>query len=223
MPKRFSLSRAWPLGLLLLTACAGSTPVETVPRTDSLVELTACIPDLVLDIRYATANNFTGKAVYPSSRCFLDKEAACALVRVQRELKDRGYRLKVYDGYRPLSVQQAFWKILPDPRFVADPKVGSRHNRGCAVDVSLVRLDGTPVAMPTEYDDFTERASADYAGLPGDVEQRRTLLRETMERHGFQRFDTEWWHFDYQGWQNRPVLDVPFESIPAPSPPCPCD
>jgi len=201
---------------LLLVILAGCS---TVPRpaasvsSAELVELKSLIPDIVLDIRYATDNNFTGRPVYPSARCFLAREAALALRNVQNELKASGYRLKVFDGYRPLSVQRDFWKILPDPRYVADPKKGSRHNRGYAVDVSLVDLEGRDVPMPSEYDDFSERAHPDYAGIPAEAARNRALLRRVMERHGFSQFPTEWWHYDYRGWERKPVLDIPLDRL----------
>lgn len=198
---------------LMAVACVAVRPTSGTASTTPLVELNKCIPDIVLDIRYATANNFTGKAVYPDARCFLAAEAAAALRDVQEDLKKQGYRLKVFDGYRPLSVQRIFWDILPDPRYVADPQAGSKHNRGYAVDVSLVTRDGGEISMPTEYDDFTERAHPDYAELPADVIAHRAILQEAMARHGFTRFETEWWHFDYQGWEDQPVLDISFDEI----------
>ncbi|MBN2309186.1 MAG: D-alanyl-D-alanine carboxypeptidase family protein, partial [Candidatus Hydrogenedentes bacterium] len=131
--------------LAVLPWLAACLPRSATPPTTELVELDRCIPDIVLDIRYATTNNFTGKVVYPEARCFLAKDAAIALAGVQEDLKEQGYRLKVFDGYRPLSVQRVFWKILPDPRYVADPSVGSKHNRGYAVDAALLTLDGSDV------------------------------------------------------------------------------
>lgn len=178
-------------------------------RRAGLVEVAQVVPDAVLDIRYATTDNFTGQAVYPSARCFLNRDAARALALVQEDLKSQGFRLKVFDGYRPLSVQRRFWAILPDPDFVADPAVGSRHNRGFAVDVSLVSLDGAEVPMPTEFDDFSERAHPDYPDISGEAARNRAILRRAMERRGFTIFPTEWWHFDYAGWEDKPVLDIP--------------
>jgi len=215
--------RAYTIAAVFLclagVAGLGASSAPDAPSSATrLVELTRCIPDIVLDIRYATPNNFTGKAVYPDSRCFLAGEAASALCKVQADLKKKGYRLKVFDGYRPLSIQRLFWEILPDPRFVADPREGSKHNRGYAVDVSLVTLEGTDVSMPTEYDDFTERARSDYRKLPKEVIQHRAALRRAMEKRGFKRFDTEWWHFDYRGWEDQPLLDVPLDKIPGSSP-----
>lgn len=207
----------WVVAGFLCLASASACLSHTVARpATALVELDRYVPDVVLDIRYATADNFTGKVVYPDTRCFLAEDAARALRGVQATLRGQGYRLKVFDGYRPLSVQRIFWDILPDPRFVADPRTGSKHNRGYAVDVSLVTLEGKAVAMPTDYDDFSECARSDYLGLSKACIQHRAVLRRAMERHGFESFPTEWWHFDFKGWQDKPVLDIPFDSIPNP-------
>lgn len=178
------------------------------------VELNTVIPDVLLDIRYATTNNFTGKVVYPSARCFLAEPAALALAKVQADLRAQGYRLVVFDGYRPLHVQRIFWKILPDPRYVADPAKGSKHNRGYAVDVTLADSQGTPIEMPTEFDDFSEKAATNYPHVTPAAARHRRILHETMARHGFTPFASEWWHFDYQGWETQPNRDVPFEAIP---------
>lgn len=198
------------LALPWMTACVTR---QALPLPVDLVELEQCIPDIVLDIRYATTENFTGTVVYPEARCFLAKNAALALAGVQNTLKEQGYRLKIFDGYRPLSVQRIFWKILPDPRYVADPEVGSRHNRGYAVDATLLTLDGSPVAMPTAFDDFTERARSDFMDLPEEAIRHRSILHAAMKRHGFTPFETEWWHFDYLGWEDKPILDIAFDRI----------
>lgn len=209
------------IGVVFLMACvlAGLAACQSAPcgkpaaRTPELVELKEVIPDIQLDIRYATENNFTGKVVYPSARCFLVKEAALALREVQQELRPKGYRLKIFDGYRPLSVQRIFWAILPDPRYVADPAKGSRHNRGYAVDLTLTDLEGHEAPMPSEFDDFSERAHPDFSGAPPEALKNREILRDAMERHGFTRFPTEWWHFDFRGWEDKPILDISFDEI----------
>ena len=190
----------------------------TKVQSHNLIDLQKIIPTIKLDIRYATTNNFTGKKVYSFAtgapvKCFLQKPAAQALKKVQDELAILGLSLKVFDGYRPLSVQHIFWQLLPDERYVADPKKGSRHNRGCAVDVTLVKLDGTDIMMPTDFDDFTERAHSDYMNLPSEAVKNRTLLRTVMEKHGFTVLATEWWHFDFKGWEHYPVLDVSLEEL----------
>jgi zinc D-Ala-D-Ala dipeptidase len=196
----------------LIAALAVTAGCASEKRTE-LAELNRVVPGIMLDIRYATAGNFVGKALYPSPRCFLAKDAALALRSVEEDLGKRGLRLKVFDGYRPLSVQRQMWKILPDPAYVADPAVGSKHNRGYAVDVTLADLRGNDVPMPTPFDDFTERAGAGYMDLPAAALKNRKILQETMVKHGFALFGSEWWHFDYKGWERAPVLDIDIGSI----------
>ena len=175
-----------------------------------LVELVKLDPSLLLDIRYATQNNFTGKKVYPQARAFLQKEAALALMRVNATLREQGFCLKIYDAYRPLSVQKIFWQIMPDPRYVADPKLGSLHNRGMAVDVTLTDIAGNEVLMPTSYDDFSEKAHRDWKNAPAEAIHHRQILESAMHQEGFLGIPTEWWHFDFHGWGKYPVLDIPF-------------
>jgi D-alanyl-D-alanine dipeptidase len=212
---RFPLLILALLSAVCLGACmqAPTTTFAAAEAPVRLVELNTVIPDVLLDIRYATTNNFTGKVVYPSARCFLAEPAALALGKVQADLRTQGYRLVVYDGYRPLHVQKTFWKILPDPRYVADPAKGSKHNRGYAVDVTLADSQGTLVEMPTEFDDFSEKAAADYPQVTPAAAQHRRVLQETMKKHGFNPFASEWWHFDYQGWETQPNRDIPFDAI----------
>ena len=199
-----------PAVIVLAGGCA--TPARSATHAD-LVELADVIPDIQLDIKYATTDNFTGKVVYPAARCFLIRDAAEALGEVQEDLRALGYRLKVFDGYRPLSVQRIFWRILPDPDYVADPSKGSRHNCGYAVDLTLTDLQGNEVAMPSGYDDFSERAHRDYLALPAEAIGHREILEQVMVRHGFIPFPTEWWHFDYLGYENKPNLDIPFNEL----------
>jgi D-alanyl-D-alanine dipeptidase len=203
------------LAAVCLSACVQG-PTTTFAAAEApvrLVELNTVIPDVLLDIRYATTNNFTGKVVYPSARCFLAEPAAMALGKVQADLRQQGYRLVVFDGYRPLHVQKIFWKILPDPRYVGDPAKGSKHNRGYAVDVTLADLQGRAVEMPTEFDDFSEKAATNYPHVTPAATRHRQALHQTMARHGFTPFVSEWWHFDYHGWENQPVRDIPFDAI----------
>ncbi|MBN1939582.1 MAG: D-alanyl-D-alanine dipeptidase [Candidatus Aminicenantes bacterium] len=199
--------------VLALPGCRPTpTPSPAAPQPE-LVELNTVIPDIILDIRYATTNNFTGKAVYPVARCFLVKEAAEALALVQADLKNLGYGLKVFDGYRPLSVQKIFWAILSDPDFVADPAVGSRHNRGYAVDLTLVDAAGNEVLMPTPFDDFTEKAGRSYMDLPKEALAHRSLLEAVMTCRGFIPLPSEWWHFDFRGFEGKPNLDIPLDRV----------
>ncbi|HEX4826200.1 MAG TPA: cyclase family protein [Candidatus Polarisedimenticolaceae bacterium] len=203
--------------ILLLALAADRPPVETGTfRSADLVELVSLDPTIKLDVRYATANNFTGKAVYAQARVFLERPAAEALVRAHKALAKSGYGLLVFDGYRPWSVTKAFWDLTPQDKkvFVADPSKGSKHNRGCAVDLSLYDLaTGREVAMPSPYDDMTEKAYATYAGGDVDARTRRDLLRDTMGHEGFFVYPWEWWHFDYKDWTSYPILDLPFDKI----------
>lgn len=193
------------LAALLLAGCAGAAARKPPP----LVDAAAAVPGLRLDIRYATADNFTKTAVYPAARCLLRPEAAAALARVRRDLAGAGLDLKVWDCYRPLSVQRRFWELVPDPRYVADPKKGSRHNRGAAVDLTLTDARGRELEMPTGYDDFSERAHrTSTAGSPAARANAKTL-EAAMERRGFKGLPTEWWHFDFSGWERFPLLDEP--------------
>jgi D-alanyl-D-alanine dipeptidase/kynurenine formamidase len=189
-------------------------------RAPDLVELTTLDPTIHLDVRYATANNLVGRPVYTQARAFLQRPAAEALVRVNQALRKQGYGLLVFDGYRPWAVTKTFWDLTPAGKkvFVADPRKGSKHNRGCAVDLSLYSLDtGKEVAMPSAYDEMSERAYPTYARGSKEARDRRDLLREAMEREGFFVYPYEWWHFDYKDWRAYPILDVPFEKIGSPA------
>jgi D-alanyl-D-alanine dipeptidase len=185
-------------------------------REPELVELVELDPTIKIDVRYATTNNFLRTPVYSQARAFLQRPAAEALLGAHRELKTRGYGLIIHDGYRPWYVTKIFWDATPDDKkiFVANPAVGSRHNRGCAVDLSLYDLKtGKEVTMPSGYDEMTDHAYADYAGGSADERARRALLRHAMERQGFNINPTEWWHFDYKEWQQYPILNVKFEDL----------
>ena len=181
-----------------------------------LVELVTLDPTIKLDIRYATTNNFLGTPVYTQARAFLQRPAAEALLRAHHELKAQGYGLIIHDGYRPWYVTKIFWDAVPvDKRiFVANPAEGSKHNRGCAVDLSLYDLKtGQEVVMPSGYDEMTERAYADYAGGTADERARRAVLRDAMEKQGFKVIPKEWWHFDYKDWKQYPIQNAKFEDL----------
>lgn len=166
-----------------------------------------------LDIRYATKNNFTKTPVYPKAYCYLRKEVAVQLSKVQADLKKRGYSLKIYDGYRPRSIQYKFWEICPDSRYVANPKKGSRHNRGAAVDLTIIDKEGKELDMGTDFDDFTKKAHRNCISLSKQAQSNRKLLENIMEKHGFIGLSTEWWHFDYKKWTDYELLDIPFEDL----------
>jgi zinc D-Ala-D-Ala dipeptidase len=207
----------------LAAACStvpSRPPVERGPfRQADLVEIVKLDPAIHLDVRYATSNNFTGQPVYREARAFLQRPAAEALVRVNRSLHDKGYGLVVFDGYRPWSVTKHFWEITPKEKrekgFVANPAKGSKHNRGAAVDLSMYDVaTGAEVDMPSGFDEFSDRADPDYKGGTAEQRARRDLLRAEMEKEGFTVDPGEWWHFNYKGWEEYPILDVPFEEIP---------
>jgi zinc D-Ala-D-Ala dipeptidase len=216
-PGIFRITPLRSVAELRLEALAASPPPEAGPfRPVDLVELTSLDPTIRLDVRYATADNFLSIPVYAEARAFLQRPAAEALVRTHRALEEQGYGLLLHDAYRPWWVTKLFWDATPKEKrdFVADPAKGSRHNRGCAVDLTLYRLaDGRPVEMPSLYDEMTERASPSYAGGPPEPRRLRELLRSAMEKEGFTVFASEWWHFDYRDWRAYPILNAPFEQI----------
>ena len=204
--------------LLIAGAIATAQPDESKGkfRPDELVELIKLDFTIKLDIRYATSNNFMKRKMYTQARAFLQRPAAEAVVRVNRKLHERGLGLLVFDGYRPWAVTKQFWDETPPEkrRFVADPQKGSRHNRGCAVDLSLYDLkSGKEIRMPSPYDDFTERAWPQYRGGTAPQRKMRDLLRSAMEEEGFTVHNGEWWHFDFKDWREYRVLDIPFEEI----------
>jgi sialidase-1 len=182
-------------------------------RPSDLAELVKLDATIRLDVRYAKATNFLGKPVYQEERAFLQRPAAEALVRAHRSLREKGYGLLVFDGYRPWGVTKLFWDLTPPSKreFVADPRKGSKHNRGCAVDLTLFELaTGKEVEMPSGYDEMTERAYPRYKGATTAQREARDLLIRAMEAEGFQVEANEWWHYNYRNWRSYPVQDVPF-------------
>ena len=213
----FRISPVKNISELRNQALAADPPPENGDfRKPDLVELTSLDPSIKLDIRYASHNNFLSTPIYSEARAFLQRPAAEALVRVNRKLKPLGYGLLVHDAYRPWYVTKIFWDATPDDKkiFVADPREGSRHNRGCAVDLSLYDLDtGKPVEMVGVYDEMSERS---YPGYPGGTSLQRwhrELLRQAMEQEGFEVYEFEWWHFDYQDWRKYPILNLTFDQV----------
>src|SRR6266404_1270199 len=202
-----------------LSVFAQEPPKETGNfRAPDLVELVKLDRTIKLDIRYATSNNFLGRPVYKEARAFLQRPAAEALVRANKALRKKGYGLIIHDGYRPWSVTKTFWDATPDDKkiFVADPSQGSRHNRGCAVDLSLYDLKtGKEVVMPSGYDEMTERSHINYAGGSDEQRRLRNLLRAAMETEGFAVYEPEWWHYDYKDWKEYPILNISFSEISA--------
>ena len=206
-----------PVNELLKEAQAAEPPKEIGDfRQPELVELTRLDPTIKLDVRYATTNNFLGTVFYSEPRAFMQRPAAEALVRAQRKLKEQGYGLLIHDAYRPWYVTKVFWDATPDDKkvFVADPAKGSRHNRGCAVDLTLYELKtGKPVEMVSTYDETSDRAYPNYPGGTSLQRWHRELLRRTMEAEGFSVYEAEWWHFDYKDWQKYPILNTQFDRI----------
>jgi len=192
---------------------APTTPpadAKATAKTD-LVDLAEADKRIKLDIRYATTNNFMGKALYPAARALLQRPAAQALMRAHDTLHAAGYGLMVFDAYRPWQVTREMWDKNPKDRaYLSDPLKGSRHNRGCAIDLTLYDINtGKEISMPSDYDEFTERAHPDYNGGTAEQRKARDLLRTAMEAEGFRVYQNEWWHFDYQGWENYPIMNEP--------------
>jgi D-alanyl-D-alanine dipeptidase len=213
----FRIAPLRPVEELRAEALKAKPPAEDGTfRHPDLVERVKLDPTIKLDVRYATTNNFLGTPVYTQARAFLERPAAQALVLVNHQLRDQGYGLIIHDGYRPWYVTKVFWDATPDDKknFVANPAEGSKHNRGCAVDLSLYDLKtGEEVQMPSGYDEMTDRAYADYPGGTADERARRALLREVMEKQGFKVIPDEWWHFDYKEWKLYPIINVKFEDL----------
>lgn len=188
-------------------------------RSDSckqLLDLNQVVPGIVLDIRYATDNNFTHQKVYASARAFARLKVARALAMVQAELSGTGLGLKIFDAYRPYAATLLFWEIIHDTAYVASPKGGSRHNRGCAVDVSLVNLKtGIELQMPTPFDDFSPKASPGSSQIQETARHNSQLLISVMEKYGFTVYPSEWWHFDFRGWKDYELMDISFEELDA--------
>lgn len=179
-----------------------------------LLELKAEIPEIILDIRYATNNNFMKLAVYKQARAFARRPVVMQLKKVQAQLKKKGYGLKIYDAYRPYAATKILYLKASNKNFVASPKVGSRHNRGCAIDLSLVHLKtGKELEMPTPYDSFSPMAAAGYKALPAAILENRSLLIQVMQAHGFRVLSNEWWHFDFRGYSRYDLMDIPFEKL----------
>ncbi len=200
-----------------------SEALESTPPNESgdflkpdLVELSTLDPAIQFDIRYATDNNFLGVPFYKYPRAYLQRPAAQALLNVHHELRDKDLGLLIYDAYRPWFVTKMFWDATPAryKDYVANPENGSRHNRGAAVDLTLYDLKtGKPLVMPSGYDEFLEKAHPDYSGGTPEQRENRDLLREVMESHGFTVYPYEWWHFDFQGWEQYPILNLTFSEL----------
>lgn len=207
----------------VLGGCAGRAAAQLVlpvdPAADlapDLVDLARFDPRLAFDIRYATRHNFMGRALYPVARAAAQRPVAAALSRVQTRAEAAGYGLLVFDAYRPWRITRMMWEETPPAKraFVANPATGSRHNRGCSVDLSLHR-NGVAVAMPSPYDDFTPAAWRSNTDAPPEARARSRMLEAWMVAEGFVPLANEWWHYDWAEWRRYPIMDVPLEDVAA--------
>jgi D-alanyl-D-alanine dipeptidase len=213
----FRITPLHPVEELRAAALAAHPPAETGTfRKPDLVDLATLGAGIHFDIRYATQNNFMGAPMYSEARAFMQRPAAEALLRAGATLRAEGYGFLIHDAYRPWYVTKMFWDATPGNLhgFVADPQKGSKHNRGCAVDLSIYSLkSGKPVVMPSGYDEMTPRAFPNYPGGTEKQRQLRDMLGKAMEAQGFTVDKSEWWHFDYRDWPEYPILNVAFEKI----------
>ena len=180
-----------------------------------MIEIKTLIPNIQYDLRYATKKNFTGTKLYKDgTKTFVRLPVARALQKVQDELNQKGYGLKIFDAYRPYGVTEKMWDLIHDERYVANPKNGSGHNRGLAVDLTIISLkDGKELNMGTGFDNFTDSAHQSFTALPAEVLANRKLLKESMERSGFKALGTEWWHYSWPNDRNYEVLDIDFKKL----------
>jgi D-alanyl-D-alanine dipeptidase len=179
-----------------------------------LIDLEKFVSGIVLDIRYATTNNFTKERIYTLAKAYARKPVAEALKKVQTDLKPQGLGIKIFDAYRPYKATVKFYEIYRDTTYVASPYRGSRHNRGCALDLTIINLKtGEELKMPTGYDSFSKDAWPSTPVKDPLIRKNRTLLINAMEKHGFKVNSSEWWHFDFIGWKKFEVLDIDFEEL----------
>ncbi len=199
--------------LLANFVCFSVAPILADLQEPALINVKKLAPGIVVDMRYATDNNFTKQKLYPvGDECLLCEPAAERLARVQKKLEKKGLGLKIWDCYRPVSVQKKLWEIVPDDRYVANPVKGSRHNRGASVDLTLVDKKGRELEMPTAFDEFSQKAHRDFMDLPAAALKNRKTLQDAMEAEGFLPLPTEWWHFDAPEWSRYALRDEPLGS-----------
>ena len=223
-------ARTWKLALFLFCCCIACfsraqspqdlnvTPQEppwsSTQLEHNLVNVATIYPPLLHEIRYATACNFTGQVLYPFPAAFVHRDVAAALLRVQQDLRKEGLCLKIFDGYRPGSIQFKMWELVRDERYVSNPTESKgKHTRGTAVDVTLVDRMGNELVMPTRYDDFSDKAHRFSSKWTKEERTNSLKLEAVMRKHGFIPFAFEWWHYDYAGWEKYPPLDVSFDSL----------
>lgn len=187
--------------------------IKTDPNNE-LVEIKKAIPNIKLDIRYATKDNFMRQIMYKQARAFARKPVVELLKKIQRELNKNGYGLKIFDGYRPYAITVEFYKKASDKNFVANPAKGSKHNRGCAVDLTLINLKtGKELPMPTPYDSFSAAAAAKYENVSPEAKKNRDFLITIMAKYRMNVLENEWWHYDFSEWRNYDLMDIPFGKL----------
>jgi zinc D-Ala-D-Ala dipeptidase len=200
-------------GLKAMTLDEYKASVKVNPEKE-LVDLEKLVPGLVMDIRYATTNNFTGEKIYNMAKAYARKPVGEALKKIQAELKPQGLGIKMFDAYRPYKATVKFYEVYKDTTYVASPYRGSRHNRGCALDLTVIDLKtGKELQMPTEYDSFKKEAWPSTPVADPTTRKNRQLLIDVMEKNGFKVNGSEWWHYDFKGWKNFEVMDIDFEQL----------
>lgn len=208
-PTTVSTTSAEPSPVSILDASARKSVSPELLVIDGFVKVTDIDDTIVTDLRYATTDNFTGQKVYPTDTCVLRLTTAKKLAAANAQVAKLGYRIKVWDAYRPVSVQKIFWSIYPDSRYVANPSTGgSVHNRGCAVDVTLVDRDGNELVMPTGFDDFSDKASPTSSAMSAEARANLDVLRDAMLGNGFTAATTEWWHYNDSDRNKYPIAEV---------------
>jgi len=192
---------------IFVYGCSTETPTICNSTTKTnLINIKDIDNTIIVDLKYATENNFTKQKVYTCNDCFLRRKTAEKLSSANRELRTLGYTIKIWDGYRPLEVQKLFWDLVPDSRYVAHPDKGSRHNRGASADITLVtNSTGQELKMPSSFDDFPEKAWRNNPSMSNDEKSNLKLLTDIMIKHGFSTINTEWWHFDDIDWRDYPL------------------
>ncbi|MDD5508729.1 MAG: M15 family metallopeptidase [Bacteroidales bacterium] len=208
------ISKTNPYGLDIISDIESYNRLVAMDSSNAMVNINILIPGIVVDLKYATRDNFIHRKMYEAPEAYVRKPVGEALTAIQDELGSKALGLKIYDAYRPYTVTLRFWELYSDTLFVAAPWKGSRHNRGCAVDVSLMDLkSGKELEMPTKFDDFSEKASQSYMALPEHVLQNRQILKDVMMKNGFIPLEEEWWHYDFQGWEKYHLMDVSFRDL----------
>jgi len=211
------LCRAFSDGQTFLKVIRTRPSLDSTIRLDSskqMLDLSHAVPGIVLDLRYAGTNNFLHQKIYPAGAAYLRRPAAERLAEAEKDFEAMGFKLIVFDAYRPYTATVLIYSKVLDTDYAASPATGSRHNRGCSVDCSLIKASsGFEIPMPTSFDSFTLQAHSDFAENDPVKRADRALLREIMEKHGFAVLKTEWWHFDFAGWKNFELLDIPFSEL----------